>query len=332
MASPQPRIGVVTYPGSQDDRDALWALAAVDAEAVPVWHEERELPDLDAVVVPGGFSYGDYLRCGAIARFSPATAAIVEFANAGGLVLGICNGFQILCEAGLLPGVLLRNESLRFVCKDVTLRVERNDLPATYLWHESHELENCDLIIVPGGFAYGDYLRTGAIAKFSPVMESVKKFAAGGGLVMGICNGFQILCESGLLPGALLRNSGLKYVCKTVNLRVDNADTPFTNQCRQGEVLEIPIGHMEGNYFCDEQTLGELQREHRVVFRYAAPLGEIPAEANPNGSLDNIAGICSPGRNVLGMMPHPERNAEPLLGNADGLKIIQSVVNASVTK
>jgi phosphoribosylformylglycinamidine synthase subunit PurQ / glutaminase len=131
MASPQPRIGVVTYPGSQDDRDALWALSALDAEAVPVWHEERELPDLDAVVLPGGFSYGDYLRCGAIARFSPATAAVCEFADAGGLVLGICNGFQILCEAGLLPGVLLRNESLRFVCRDVTLVVERADLPFT---------------------------------------------------------------------------------------------------------------------------------------------------------------------------------------------------------
>jgi phosphoribosylformylglycinamidine synthase subunit PurQ / glutaminase len=131
LASPQPRIGVVTYPGSQDDRDALWALAALDAEAVPVWHEERELPDLDAVVLPGGFSYGDYLRCGAIARFSPATAAACEFAAGGGLVLGICNGFQILCEAGLLPGVLLRNESLRFVCRDVRLRVERDDLPFT---------------------------------------------------------------------------------------------------------------------------------------------------------------------------------------------------------
>jgi phosphoribosylformylglycinamidine synthase len=131
MASPQPRIGVVTYPGSQDDRDALWALSALDAEAVPVWHEERELPDLDAVVLPGGFSYGDYLRCGAIARFSPATAAVCELAEAGGLVLGICNGFQILCEAGLLPGVLLRNESLRFVCRDVPLVVERDDLPFT---------------------------------------------------------------------------------------------------------------------------------------------------------------------------------------------------------
>ena len=131
MASPQPRIGVVTYPGSQDDRDALWALAALDAEAVPVWHEERELPDIDAVVLPGGFSYGDYLRCGAIARFSPATAAVCEFAEAGGFVLGICNGFQVLCEAGLLPGALLRNESLRFVCRDVPLTVERNDLPFT---------------------------------------------------------------------------------------------------------------------------------------------------------------------------------------------------------
>jgi phosphoribosylformylglycinamidine synthase subunit PurQ / glutaminase len=131
MASPQPRVGVITYPGSQDDRDALWALTALDAEAVPVWHEERELPDLDAVVLPGGFSYGDYLRCGAIARFSPATAAVCEFAGAGGLVLGICNGFQILCEAGLLPGILLRNESLRFVCRDVRLTVERDDLPFT---------------------------------------------------------------------------------------------------------------------------------------------------------------------------------------------------------
>src|SRR5213595_3947598 len=132
MASPQPRIGVITYPGSQDDRDALWALAASDAEAVPVWHEERDLPDLDAVVVPGGFSYGDYLRCGAIARFSPATQALVEFAAAGGLVLGICNGFQILCEAGLLPGVLLRNAELKFICRDVPLRVERADTPFTF--------------------------------------------------------------------------------------------------------------------------------------------------------------------------------------------------------
>ena len=204
--------------------------------------------------------------------------------------------------------------------------------PATYLWHESHDLENCDAVIVPGGFAYGDYLRTGAIAKFSPVMESVRKFAASGGLVLGICNGFQILCESGLLPGALMRNVGLKYVCKPVQVRVENSDTPFTNACRQGEVLTIPIGHMEGNYFCDSGTLEELQKENRSVFRYCTEVGEITSEANPNGSLENIAGICSPGGNVLGMMPHPERSAEPELGCRDGVKVFQSMVGALASR
>jgi phosphoribosylformylglycinamidine synthase len=200
--------------------------------------------------------------------------------------------------------------------------------PVTFLWHESHDLENCDAILVPGGFAYGDYLRTGAIAKFSPVMESVRKFAAGGGLVLGICNGFQILCESGLLPGALMRNVGLKYVCKPVSVRVENVQTPFTNACGQGEVLTIPIGHMDGNYFCDPETLDELNRSNRVVFRYSTPTGEITAEANPNGSLENIAGICSSGGNVVGMMPHPERSAEPELGCTDGMKIFESMVGA----
>ena len=204
--------------------------------------------------------------------------------------------------------------------------------PATFLWHESHDLQNCDVIIVPGGFAFGDYLRTGVIAKFSPVMESVRKFAAGGGLVLGICNGFQILCESGLLPGALMRNVRLKYVCKPVHVRVENNETPFTNVCRKGEVLTIPIGNMEGNYFCDEATLAELKRDSRVVFRYVSEHGEITAEANPNGSLENIAGICSAGRNVLGMMPHPERSAEQELGCTDGFKIFESLVGAMVTK
>ncbi len=203
---------------------------------------------------------------------------------------------------------------------------------ATFLWHESHDLENCDAIIVPGGFAYGDYLRTGAIAKFSPVMEAVKKFADNGGIVLGICNGFQILCESGMLPGALLRNAGLKYVCKPVNVRVESTDTPFTNACEINEILTIPIGHMEGNYFCDASTLEELKRDHRVVFRYATAKGEATEAANPNGSLDNIAGICSPGRNVLGMMPHPERASEPELGGVDGFKIFESVVGAMVEK
>jgi phosphoribosylformylglycinamidine synthase I len=204
--------------------------------------------------------------------------------------------------------------------------------PVSFLWHESHDLENCDAIIVPGGFAFGDYLRTGAIAKFSPVMESVRRFADGGGMVLGICNGFQILCESGLLPGALMRNTGLKYICKPVQVRVENAGTPFTNECAQGEVLTIPIGHMEGNYFCERETLDALRRDNRIVFRYSTTAGEISASANPNGSLDNIAGICSAGGNVVGMMPHPERSAEPELGGTDGMKIFQSMVGAMASR
>ena len=202
--------------------------------------------------------------------------------------------------------------------------------PVTFLWHASEDLEGCDAILVPGGFAYGDYLRTGAIAKFAPVMQSVQRFAAKGGLVMGICNGFQILCEAGLLPGALMRNVGLKYVCKPVHVRVENIDTPFTNSCREGEVLTIPIGHMEGNYFCDEATLAELKRDNRIIFRYSNAQGEITTDANPNGSLENIAGICNPGRNVLGMMPHPERAAEAELGGTDGARIFESLLRAEV--
>jgi phosphoribosylformylglycinamidine synthase len=200
------------------------------------------------------------------------------------------------------------------------------------LWHESHDLENVDVVIVPGGFAYGDYLRTGAIAKFSPVMESVRRFATSGGLVMGICNGFQILTESGLLPGALLRNRGLKYICKPVHIRCESNDTPFTHLCEKGEVLTIPVGHMEGNYFCDDATLKQLQDENRIVFRYCTSDGQIIDEANPNGSLDNIAGICNEGRNVLGMMPHPERASEPVMGMTDGVRILESLVKAGVAK
>ena len=218
MASPQPRVGVVTYPGSQDDRDALWALAALDAEAVPVWHEQEHLPDLDAVVVPGGFSYGDYLRCGAIARFSPATRAVCEFAAEGGLVLGICNGFQILCEAGLLPGVLVRNESLRFICRDVRLRVERNDLP-------------------------------------------------------------------------------------------------FTSRCKAGQRIVIPVKHSEGRYLPPEDL-----DPRQVVLRYVD---------NPNGSVDDIAGVCNEAGNVLGLMPHPEHAVDPLLGSDHGALILASLVEAA---
>jgi phosphoribosylformylglycinamidine synthase I len=200
--------------------------------------------------------------------------------------------------------------------------------PAVYLWHDSPDLENCDAILVPGGFAYGDYLRTGAIARFSPVMQSVKKFAADGGLVLGICNGFQILCEAGLLPGALLRNAGLQYICRQVYLRAETTDSPFTRNLERGQVLKMPIGHMEGNYFCDAETLAELRRADRVAFRYVTEAGEATREANPNGSLENIAGILNEGRNVLGMMPHPDRSSEALLGSADGFKIFASLVEA----
>jgi phosphoribosylformylglycinamidine synthase I len=200
--------------------------------------------------------------------------------------------------------------------------------PVVYLWHDSADLENCDAILVPGGFAFGDYLRTGAIARFSPVMQSVRKFAEGGGLVLGICNGFQILCEAGLLPGALMRNAGLQYICKQVYLRTETSDSPFTRTIERGQVLKIPIGHMEGNYFCDEATLRQLREQDRVAFRYATLGGVATAEANPNGSLDNIAGILSEGRNVLGMMPHPDRSSEALLGSADGFRIFESLVGA----
>src|SRR5262245_51766221 len=203
---------------------------------------------------------------------------------------------------------------------------------AAMLWHDSHDLENCDAIIVPGGFAYGDYLRTGAIARFAPIMEEVGKFAASGGLVIGICNGFQILCEAGLLPGALMRNAGLKYICKHVHLRTETTDTPFTHSIPKGEGLMIPIGHMDGNYFCDPSTLEQLRKNDQVVFRYSTPEGEITPAANPNGSLDNIAGICNAGRNVLGMMPHPDRSAENLLGSSDGFRIFEAMVSAAVTR
>ncbi len=197
--------------------------------------------------------------------------------------------------------------------------------PVTFLWHASEDLEGSDAILVPGGFAYGDYLRTGAIAKFAPVMQSVKKFASSGGLVLGICNGFQILCEAGLLPGALMRNAGQRYLCKQIYLRTETTASPFTNDLAKGKVLKMPIGHMEGNYFCDEHTLAELKTNDRIAFRYATAAGEITPEANPNGSLENIAGILSEGRNVLGMMPHPDRSSESLLGSSDGLSLFQAM-------
>jgi phosphoribosylformylglycinamidine synthase I len=223
VTSPQPRIGVLRFPGACDDRDALWALSALDAEAIFVWHTETELPDLDAVVLPGGFSYGDYLRCGAIARFAPAMDAVVEFAAAGGLVLGICNGFQILCEAGLLPGVLRRNESLAFVCRDVPLAVERTD-------------------------------------------------------------------------------------------------TPFTTRCEPGQVLTIPVKHGEGNWYVDDDGYADLEARQQVVLRYTEPV---------NGSRNDVAGVVNEGGNVMGLMPHPEHAVDSLLGSADGTLILSSLVESA---
>ncbi|MBM4127723.1 MAG: phosphoribosylformylglycinamidine synthase subunit PurQ [Nitrospira sp.] len=196
----------------------------------------------------------------------------------------------------------------------------------TMVWHKETTLTGLDAVILPGGFSYGDYLRTGAIARFSPVMGAVKKYAADGGLVLGICNGFQILLEAGLLPGAMLRNQSLHFICNDVHVRVENAATPFTNACKPGQVLKIPIAHADGNYYTDPVTLAGLQANAQIVLRYCSPDGKVTSGANPNGSLDNIAGIRNAAGNVLGLMPHPERCAESVLGNDDGRLILSSVV------
>jgi phosphoribosylformylglycinamidine synthase len=198
---------------------------------------------------------------------------------------------------------------------------------AEFVWHKEKELKGFDAIIIPGGFSYGDYLRTGAIAKFSPVMKAVKRFAKKGGLIIGICNGFQILLEAGLLPGAMLRNKSLKFICKDIYIRIVNANTPFTNKCTDKKVLRIPIAHAEGNYFADSETLSSLIKNQQIIFRYSDKSGNITDLANPNGSAENIAGICNKEGNILGMMPHPERCAEAILGNEDGMLIFKSIIN-----
>ena len=202
--------------------------------------------------------------------------------------------------------------------------------PVEYIWHQDTSVQGFDAVILPGGFAYGDYLRTGALAKFSPVMRAVDDFAKKGGLVFGICNGFQILTEAGLLPGALLRNVGLKYVCRYEYLRTETTDTPYTNVMTKGRLLRIPIGHGDGNFFADADALKRIEDNGQVVFRYADANGKITQEANPNGSLNNIAGIVNEKRNVLGMMPHPDRSSEEILGSADGKLIFESMVHALV--
>ncbi len=195
-----------------------------------------------------------------------------------------------------------------------------------FLWHKSSNLLGSDLVILPGGFSYGDYLRGGAIAKFSPIMEQVIKFANSGGMVMGICNGFQILTECGLLPGALMRNSHLRFSCKYIYLRVENNKNPYAYNCNVGDVLKIPIAHGEGNYYHYDGEIEKLEKNNQVIFRYCDKDGNITPEANPNGSLNNIGGICNKEGNVLGMMPHPERVVEDILGSTDGLKIFESII------
>ena len=195
-----------------------------------------------------------------------------------------------------------------------------------YIWHKETDLSKYECVILPGGFSYGDYLRPGAIARFSPIMSSIEHFAAQGRLVIGICNGFQVLCESGLLPGVLMQNDHLQYRCQWTKIKVENASSPFTSKCRKGQILKIPVSHYEGRYFADDATLSELEDNNRIAFRYATDKGEITAESNPNGSLHNIAGILSAGGNVLGMMPHPERSCESILGSDQGNIIWESII------
>jgi phosphoribosylformylglycinamidine synthase I len=206
---------------------------------------------------------------------------------------------------------------------DVRFAIEQLGGETELLWHGDDTTRGVDAIVVPGGFAHGDYLRTGAIARFSPVMHAVGEHARAGGPVVGICNGFQVLCEAHLLPGALQKNAGLKFLCETVGLRVETTSTVLTNLAQAGDVLRIPINHFEGNYVCDERTLAELRAENRIVVRYTD---------NPNGSLDDIAGICNAGGNVVGLMPHPERASDPLLGSADGVVLLKSLIAAATTR
>jgi phosphoribosylformylglycinamidine synthase subunit PurQ / glutaminase len=199
---------------------------------------------------------------------------------------------------------------------------------AEYIWHNETNLKGADVVILPGGFAHGDYLRCGAMARFSPIMREVQAFAARGGPVLGICNGFQVLLEAGLLPGAMLRNRSLKFQCEHIHIRVEQIETPFTSACRRGQVLRIPIAHGEGNYFAEPDVVAKLEANRQIVFRYTNAAGEVMAESNPNGSVAAIAGLCNEARNVVGLMPHPERACESVLGSADGLVIFESVVQS----
>lgn len=219
----------------------------------------------------------------------------------------------------IFPGSNCDHDTL-FVLRDIFKQ------DAIFLWHKEHDLKNVDCVILPGGFSYGDYLRSGSIAAFSPLMQEVKEFASRGGLVLGICNGFQVLLELGLLPGAMLRNKNLKFLCQYVHLRVDNTDTPFTNTAKRGQVLQIPIAHYDGNYYSSPKTIREVKKNNQIVLRYSDANGRLSDEANVNGSLECIAGLINTAGNVMGMMPHPERASESLLGSKDGRVIFESLI------
>jgi phosphoribosylformylglycinamidine synthase len=214
-------------------------------------------------------------------------------------------------------------------CDYDTFHVLRDvlDKETTFLWHKDHDLKNCDCIVLPGGFSYGDYLRSGAIARFSPLIQEITEFAQKGGLILGICNGFQVLLELGLIPGAMLRNKNLKFICKHIHIRIENDQTPFTRSSKAGQILKIPIAHFDGNYYATPETLIELKKNDQIVFRYSDPDGNISEMANVNGSMENIAGLMNLDRNVLGMMPHPERASEALIGSADGKIIFESIID-----
>jgi len=221
----------------------------------------------------------------------------------------------------ILPGSNCDHDAMH-VTKDVL------GADAEFLWHKDTDLRGADCVIVPGGFAYGDYLRAGALAKFAPIMEPIKRHAAAGGLVFGICNGFQVLTEVGLLPGALMRNQHLRFLGRDVHVRTEETDTPFTNSLTAGQVLRTPIAHGEGNYYAEPEVIARLEANRQVIFRYVTTDGEMTADANPNGSVNNIAGICNQSRNVVGLMPHPERACELAVGSADGLVLFESVIKA----
>jgi len=220
--------------------------------------------------------------------------------------------------------VLFPGSNCEMDCQYILREVLREE--ADLLWHKEEKISSYDAIVLPGGFSYGDYLRTGAIARFSPIMKSVESFALSGGLVLGICNGFQILCEAGLLPGALMRNRNLHFICKYVHIRVENEKSAFTNACGRGQILRIPINHNEGSYYADEDTLRQLNERGQILFRYCDGNGDLSEASNPNGSLDNIAGIMNQAGNVMGMMPHPERACERILGSEDGRLIFSSMI------